>query len=76
MNAISHCLTSPAPRYVPAHVGRTQISYPPLDPRHFTCWHKGVYQNPNGGTARVTYYAPPIHTAIHNFYYNCLRLPR
>ena len=70
---------SPLP--VPPNVGHTFTTYQPFHPHEYLYWHKNRFHNyyDNGrGTnrTRALYYAPPIHTAISNFYWNKIRLPR
>ena len=70
---------SPVP--VPPNVGHTFYTYQPFYPHEYLYWHKNRFHNyyDNGrGTnrTRALYYAPPVHTAISNFYWNKIRLPR
>lgn len=70
---------SPLP--IPPNVGHTFYTYQPFYPHHYLYWHKDRYHNyyDNGrgmNRTRAVYYAPPIHTAISNFYWNKLRLAR
>jgi hypothetical protein len=70
---------SPLP--VPPNVGHTFYTYQPFYPHHMLYWHKDryhrYYDNGRGmNRTRALYYAPPIHTAVSNFYWNKLRLAR
>jgi len=70
---------SPLP--VPPNVGHTFYTYQPFYPHHYLYWHKDRYHNyyDNGrgmNRTRAVYYAPPIKTALSNFYWNKLRLAR
>ena len=70
---------SPVP--VPPNVGHTFTTYQPFYPHEYMYWHKNRFHNyyDNGrgmNRTRALYYAPPVHTAISNFYWNKIRLPR
>jgi len=70
---------SPLP--VPPHVGHTFYTYQPMYPHHMLYSHKDrfhrYYDYGRGmNRTRATYYSPPVHTAVSNFYWNVLRLPR
>ncbi len=70
---------SPLP--IPPNVGHTFYTYQPFYPHHMLYWHKDryhrYYDNGRGmNRTRAVYYAPPIKTAVSNFYWNKLRLAR
>lgn len=70
---------SPVP--VPPNVGHTFTTYQPFYPHEYLYWHKNRFHNyyDNGrgmNRTRAVYYAPPVRTAISNFYWNKIRLPR
>mgnify|MGYP003662757736 CR=1 FL=1 len=70
---------SPGP--VPPNVGHTFTTYQPFYPHEYLYWHKNRFHNyyDNGrgmNRTRALYYAPPVKTALSNFYWNKIRLPR
>lgn len=70
-----------SPQPVPPNVGHTFYTYQPLYPEEYLYWHKNKFHNyyDNGrgmNRTRAVYYAPPARTAISNFYWNKIRLPR
>jgi hypothetical protein len=70
---------SPLP--VPPNVGHTFYTYQPFYPHEMMYWHKNrfhrYYDNGRGmNRTRATYFGPPVHTAVSNFYWNHLRLAR
>ena len=70
---------SPLP--VPHFVGHTFFTYQPFYPDEMMYWHKDRYHNfyDNGrglNRTKVRYSGPPVRTAMENFYWNKLRLPR
>lgn len=81
-----YCNTSNAQMYisplpVPPNVGHTFYTYQPFYPHHMLYWHKDryhrYYDNGRGmNRTRALYYAPPVKTALSNFYWNKIRLAR
>jgi hypothetical protein len=70
-----------APVPVPPHVGHTFYTYQPFYPHEMLYKHKDRFHNYYDGgrgmnRTRVTYSYPPVKTAVSNFYWNVLRLPR
>ncbi|MFG0289526.1 MAG: hypothetical protein ACF8CQ_15205 [Rhodopirellula sp. JB044] len=70
-----------APVPTPPHVGHTFYTYQPFYPHEMLYKHKDRFHNYYDGgrgmnRTRVTYSYPPVHTAVQNFYWNVLRLPR
>jgi hypothetical protein len=81
-----YCNTTNAQMYlcphpIPPFVGHTFYTYQPFHPHEYLYWHKNrfhnIYDNGRGlNRTRAVYYAPPVRTALHNIYWNLLRLPR
>ncbi len=70
-----------APVPVPPHVGHTFYTYQPFYPHEMLYKHKDRFHNYYDGgrgmnRTRVSYSYPPVKTAVSNFYWNVLRLPR
>ncbi|TWU39048.1 hypothetical protein Q31b_41300 [Novipirellula aureliae] len=71
--------TCPGP--VSPHVGNTHFTYQPFYPEEMLYPHKNRFHNyyDNGrgmNRTRAVYWTPPVRTAMSNFYWNYLRLPR
>lgn len=70
---------SPVP--VPPNVGNTYLTYQPFYPHEMLYPHKDKFHNyyDNGrglNRTKVHYSTSPVHSAVSNFYWNVLRIPR
>ena len=70
-----------APVPVPPNVGHTYLTYQPFYPHEFLYPHTDKFHNyyDNGrgmNRTRVQYSTSPVHSAVKNFYWNVLRIPR
>lgn len=70
-----------APVPVPPHVGHTFLTYQPFYPHEMLYKHNDRFHNYYDGgrgmnRTNVKYTYPPVKTAVSNFYWNVLRLPR
>jgi len=71
----------PSPGPVSPEVGNTYFTYQPFYPEEMLYTHKNRFHNyyDNGrgmNRTRAVYWTPPVRTAMSNFYWNYLRLPR
>jgi len=78
-SANAQMYTSPVP--VPPHVGQTFLTYQPFHPHEMLYKHTDKFHNYYDGgrgmnRTRVQYSYPPVKTAVSNFYWNVLRIPR
>jgi hypothetical protein len=69
-----------SPQPVPAWVGHTFTTYQPLMPHQMLYWHKHSYHKyydsgRGHNTTRISYYGPPIHTALDGVW-DAIRFPR
>ncbi|TWU01931.1 hypothetical protein [Neorhodopirellula pilleata] len=70
-----------APVPVPPNVGHTYLTYQPFYPHEFLYPHTDKFHNyyDNGrgmNRTKVQYSTSPVHSAVKNFYWNVLRIPR
>lgn len=70
-----------APVPVPPNVGNTYLTYQPFYPHEMLYPHKDKFHNyyDNGrglNRTKVNYSTSPVHSAVKNFYWNVLRIPR
>jgi len=70
-----------APVPVPPNVGNTYLTYQPFYPHEFLYPHTDKFHNyyDNGrgmNRTKVQYSTSPVHSAVKNFYWNVLRIPR
>ncbi|MCM2369572.1 hypothetical protein [Aporhodopirellula aestuarii] len=78
-SANAQMYVSPVP--VPPNVGHTFLTYQPFYPHEMLYKHTDRFHNYYDGgrgmnRTRVSYSYPPVKTAVSNFYWNVLRIPR